>query len=145
LIPVHYPESSFKTKQEENGMAIFDELRKSWLKLTPEEWVRQNFVQYLLKGMLYPSSLIALEKKLQLGELTKRFDILVYDRNYDPWMMVECKSMNVKLDGKVLDQVLRYNISIPVPYLIITNGRACYGFDRSSGSLEELKELPSLK
>jgi hypothetical protein len=145
LIPVHYPEPSFKTKEEHNGLAIFDELRKTWLKLTPEEWVRQNFVQYLLKSMQYPSSLVALEKQLQLGELTKRFDILVYDRDYNPWMMVECKSMNVKLDSKVLDQVLRYNISIPVRFLVITNGHGCYAFDRSAGTLTELNELPQYK
>ncbi|HSB91730.1 MAG TPA: type I restriction enzyme HsdR N-terminal domain-containing protein [Flavitalea sp.] len=142
MIAVQYPQPSFKTKQEQNGLAIFDELRKTWLKLTPEEWVRQNFVQYLLKEMQYPSSLIALEKQLLLGELTKRFDILVYDRDYKPWMMVECKSMNVKLDSKVLEQVLRYNISIPVRFLVITNGHACYGFDRSAGRLEELEKLP---
>jgi hypothetical protein len=145
LIAVHYSPPEFKTKKESNGLAIFDELRKTWLKLTPEEWVRQNFVQYLINQQHYPSSFIAVERQLQLGELTKRFDILVYDRNYQPWMMVECKSMDVKLDARVLDQVLRYNISIPVPYLVITNGHACYGFDRSSGRLEELDELPAFK
>ena len=143
MIAVHYPEPVFKTRQETNGLAIFDELRKTWLKLTPEEWVRQNFVQYLLQDMRYPSGLIALEKQIQLGELNKRFDILVYDREYNPWMMVECKSMNVRLDSKVLDQVLRYNMSLPVRFLIITNGHACYGFDRSAGRLEELEQLPS--
>ena len=143
MIAVQYPKPIFKTKQEPTGLAIFDELRKAWLKLTPEEWVRQNFVQYLLQEMQYPSSLIALEKQIVLGELTKRFDILVYDRNYNPWMMVECKSMNVRLDSKVLEQVLRYNISVPVRFLVITNGHFCYGFDRSSGRLEELKELPA--
>ena len=145
MIAVQYPEPSFKTRQEQNGLAIFDELRKAWLKLTPEEWVRQNFVQYLLKEMQYPSSLIALERQLVLGELTKRFDILVYDRDYHPWMMVECKSMNIKLDSKVLDQVLRYNISIPVRFLVITNGHTCYAFDRSAGKLEELKVLPAFE
>ena len=104
--------------------------------------MRQNFVQYLLMEMQYPSSLIALERQIALGELTKRFDILVYDRNYNPWMMVECKSMNIPLNSKVLDQVLRYNISIPVRFLVITNGHACYGFDRSPGKLEELTRLP---
>lgn len=143
LIPVQYAPPDFKTRRDPSGLVIFDELRKSWLKLTPEEWVRQNFVQYLVGQLHYPASFIALERQLQLGELTKRFDILVYDRNYAPWMMVECKSMNVKLDGKVLDQVLRYNMSIPVPYLVITNGHMCYGFDRSSGKLQEMQQLPS--
>lgn len=142
MVRIDYPSPSFKTKDSPAGRLIFDELRKTWLKLTPEEWVRQNFVQYLLQKKNYPSTLIALEKQLQLGELSKRFDILVYDRSFKPWMMVECKSMDVKLDAKVLEQLLRYNISIPVPFLVITNGKACYAFDRSAGRLEELSLLP---
>ncbi|HMF70919.1 MAG TPA: type I restriction enzyme HsdR N-terminal domain-containing protein, partial [Flavitalea sp.] len=79
---------------------------------------------------------------LFLGELTKRFDILVYDRNHLPWMMVECKSMGVQLDESVLLQILRYHIAIPVPYIVITNGSYCAAFQKVNGQLAELKELP---
>jgi hypothetical protein len=92
--------------------------------------------------MNYPGSLIAVEKELFLGELTKRFDILVYDRNHLPWMMIECKSMGVHLDENVLLQILRYHIAIPVPYIVITNGSYCAAFQKINGQLAELKELP---
>jgi len=137
-----YPPYSYKIKEEEGKELIFDASRKTWIRLTPEEWVRQNFLQYLQQVMNYPGSLIAVEKELFLGELTKRFDILVYDRNHLPWMMVECKSMGVQLDENVLLQILRYHIAIPVPYIVITNGSYCAAFQKVNGQLAELKELP---
>lgn len=121
---------------------IFDEYRKAWVRLTDEEWVRQNFLQYLIIDQKYPSSLIAVEKEMLLGELRKRFDILVYDRSHNPWMMIECKAMSVPLDGRVLDQLLRYHMSIAVPYLVITNGSYCSAFEKKDGKLSELNELP---
>ncbi|MEI9943045.1 MAG: type I restriction enzyme HsdR N-terminal domain-containing protein [Chitinophagaceae bacterium] len=95
-----------------------------------EEWVRQNFIQYLIQVKKYPSSLIALEKMIELGELKKRFDILVYDTDHKPWMIVECKASSVELNETVLHQLLRYNISMPAEYLIITNGEYSYGWQR---------------
>ena len=112
--------------------------------LTQEEWVRQNFVQYLVQVKQYPASLVAVEKELVLGELKKRFDILVYDGDHQPWMMIECKSATVKLDEAVLQQVLRYNITIPVPYMVITNGSLTYAWVRNGNKLELISELPSL-
>jgi hypothetical protein len=142
MIKIEYPPPSFRTRKENNKDFLFDPLRKKWLLLTPEEWVRQNFVQYLIRVMKYPAALIAMEKEIMLGELKKRFDILVYDTDHKPWMMVECKEMNVKMDEPVLQQVLRYNISIPVSYIIITNGNATYGWERD-GELKSLDVLPS--
>ncbi len=141
MIQIQYPEPDFRIREENNGSLIFDELRKTWLVLTPEEWVRQNFIRYLTNVMNYPSSLIAVEKQLKLGELTKRFDILVYDANHQPWMMIECKAMDVRLDQKVLDQILRYNMSVPVKYMILTNGLHCLGILRNS-NLSWLDALP---
>jgi hypothetical protein len=143
MISIHYPPQNFKIRSEENNQSIFDPLRKKWLSLTPEEWVRQNFVQYLVQVMKYPATLIALEKRIRLGELTKRFDILVYDREHAPWMIVECKGDEIKLNEEVLQQALRYNISVPVQYIIITNGDSTFGWQRT-GRLEELSELPVL-
>jgi hypothetical protein len=142
MISINYPEPVFRIRQEEDADFIFDELRKKWLTLTPEEWVRQNFVQYLIKVKGYASSLIALEKRIKLGEMVKRFDILVYDNEHHPWMMIECKGNSIPLDENVLEQVLRYNISIPVPYLVITNGNQCFAFKKNEGKLENLAELP---
>jgi hypothetical protein len=143
MIRIEYPPHSFKIKDDGGHELIFDELRKSWLRLTPEEWVRQNFVQYLLRVKKYPGAYIAIEKEIQLGELRKRFDILIYDKNHSPWMMIECKEMNVDLSEKVFQQLLRYNIAVPVTYLVLTNGSYCVGYAKTAGKLHPLKDLPS--
>lgn len=142
MVIVNYPEPAFRMKKEEGREFIFDQLRKKWILLTPEEWVRQNFVQYLLQVKKIPAALIAIEKEIQLGELRKRFDILVYSKDHQPWLMVECKSMEVKLDNTVLEQLLRYNVSVPVSYLVVTNGTDCFAWQRKEGTLLQLEEIP---
>lgn len=142
MLPIHFPEPAFRIKKEEGKEFIFDPLRKRWLLLTPEEWVRLNFVQYLVQVKQYPADLVALEKTIRLGDLKKRFDILVYDRQHRPWMMVECKAPFIKLDEAVLHQLLRYHLSIPVSFLVITNGEMTYGWEKSAGSLQLINELP---
>jgi hypothetical protein len=142
MVSITFPEPDFRIKKEGGKEYIFDTLRKKWIMLTPEEWVRQNFLQYLLQVKSYPASLIAIEKEIQLGELRKRFDILIYDSNHQPWMMIECKATDVKLDEEVLQQVLRYNISVPVQYIVITNGSTSYIWVKKAGKLELLAELP---
>lgn len=143
MIRIDFPNHQFRIKNEEGKEFIFDELRKVWLRLTGEEWVRQNFLQYLVQVKKYPASLVAVEKEIMLGELKKRFDILVYDRTHKPWLMVECKGMDIPLNDEVLQQVLRYNIAVPVPYMVITNGAHCAGFHRSNGQLQAVSELPA--
>ena len=145
MIKIDYPAYPFRLKTEKNHEWIFDDLRKSWLRLTPEEWVRQNFVQYLVQVKKYPSSLIAIEKEIQLGELKKRFDILVYSHQHKPWMMVECKEMTVQINETVLEQILRYNIAVPVQYMVLTNGSYCIGYEKLNNSLSFLNELPPFK
>ena len=145
MVIIKYPEPGFRIKKEEGKAFIFDTLRKKWLLLTPEEWVRQNFVQYLLQIKNYPAALIAIEKEIKLGELKKRFDILVYDSKHQPWMMIECKAPEIKLDEAVLEQVLRYNISVPVKFIVITNGELTFAWHRSDDKLELINELPSIK
>lgn len=142
MILVKFPEPGFKIKSENRKDIIFDTFRKSWLHLTEEEWVRQNFLNYLVEGLKYPAEMIAIEKEIWLGELKKRFDILVYDGNHQPWMLVECKSIFVPLTEQVMQQVLRYNISVPVFFLIITNGHYTYGWERIDGVLKELDKMP---
>jgi len=142
MIQIDYPGQDFRTRKQEEADFIFDELRKRWVKLTPEEWVRQNFLRYLIQVKNYPASLIAIEKEIVLGELKKRFDILVYDQVHKPWMMVECKAMSVALSEDVLAQVLRYSISVPAPYLVITNGSYTTGWQKVERELKLLNELP---
>ena len=142
MLIIQYPEPDFQIKQDAGKDIIFDPLRKKWLLLTPEEWVRQNFVQYLIRVKKYPASLIAMEKMIQLGELKKRFDILVYDNHHRPWMMIECKAPSVKLDETVLHQLLRYHISVPTGFLIITNGDFSYGWEKERSKLATYPGLP---
>jgi hypothetical protein len=143
MIPVNYPAPEFKLKEEGGKQFVFDTIRKTWLVLTPEEWVRQNFINYLVREMLYPAAFIALEKTLLLNDLKKRFDILVYSRQHQPWMMVECKSPDVPLTDAVLQQLLRYHISIPVPLLVISNGTQTMGWKKENNRLQLLQALPA--
>jgi hypothetical protein len=142
MIRIGYPAFPFRIKEEEGREFIFDELRKQWLRLTPEEWVRQNFLQYLVQVKKYPASMVAIEKEIRLGELKKRFDILVYDVQHRPWLIVECKAMDVPLTEMVLQQALRYNMAVPVQYLVITNGHYCAGFLKEGTQLQPVDELP---
>jgi len=145
MIKVNYPEPVFRFKEENGKEMIFDFIRKQWLLLNEEEWVRQNFIQFLVQEIKYPLELIAVEKEIQLGELKKRFDILVYDSDHKPWMLIECKAAEINLDEKVLHQVLRYNISIPANFLVITNGQFTYAWEKINGELQEIKQMPVWK
>lgn len=142
MLMINYPEPSFRIKKENDRDFIFDAMRKKWLLLTPEEWVRQNFVQYLIQSANYPASLIALEKEISLGELKKRFDILVYDKDHRPWMIIECKAPVVSLGEETLRQALRYNISVPAEFILVTNGDYTHGWQKKNGELQPITELP---
>ena len=141
MLQVEYPSYPFKIKLIDNKECIFDEARKRWLQLTSEEWVRQNFIQYLVQVMNYPLQLIAVEKQIKLGELNKRFDIVVY-RLDKRWMLVECKEMNVRLNAAVLEQVIAYNMALPVNIFVVTNGKASYAFECVEGGVQELARFP---
>jgi len=141
MLQINYPDYNFRIKKERNKELIFDEVRLQWITLTPEEWIRQNFLQYLIQVKKYPKSLLSVEKIIILGELKKRCDIIVY-KNDLPWMIVECKEMNIELKLPVLEQILRYNISVPVKYLVVTNGNKTIAFERSVNGIFEINELP---
>jgi hypothetical protein len=142
MIPVKFPEPAFRLKKENSIEFIFDAIRKQWLVLNDEEWVRQNFIQYLVQTLGYPAAFIALEKEIRLGELIKRFDILVYDPLHVPWMMIECKATAINLSDAALQQVLRYNISVPVPFLVITNGHYTFGWQKTGIDLKLIEQMP---
>jgi hypothetical protein len=119
---LNLPTYSFKIKSKENKLYIFDILRKKYVFLTPEEWVRQNFIQFLIIDKKYPKSLIAIEKQLKINNLIKRTDILVFDKNGKPNIIVECKSPKIKITQDTFDQIARYNLKLTAKYLIVTNG-----------------------
>ncbi len=143
LIKIEYPPFSPSIKTVDNTEFIFDIFRKKWLVLTPEEWVRQNFINYLVQVLHYPASLIAIEKEIKVGVMKKRFDIVVYNKLTLPFMVVECKEMEVNLTSSVLHQVLRYNTHMQAEFIVITNGSFCYGYQRSGDGFVEVGELPT--
>jgi hypothetical protein len=145
MITVQYPKPEFNIKKEGDKRYIFDGIRKAWLLLTEEEWVRQNFAAYLTKTLNYPPALIALEKEFFLNDLKKRFDILVYGKDHNPWMLVECKAPQVSLSEDVLQQVLRYNVSVPVKYIVITNGTTTVAWEKRGERLNLLSMLPVIE
>lgn len=142
MMNINYPEPDFRFKEEAGKKFIYDIVRKQWFQITEEEWVRQNFIRVLIHQKKYPVSLFAVEKEMKLGELSKRFDILVYDRNHKPWMMIECKAPEIKLTEKVIEQILNYHISIPCEYLIITNGKDTFGWHKQNAEMKLIEELP---
>ena len=101
---------------------IFDPQRKKYVKLTDEEWVRQNFIQYLIQQGKYPPGLIGVEVMFHFNKMKRRIDILIHDRTGKPVLLVECKSPDVPINDKVFDQIVCYNMEFKVPYIIVTNG-----------------------
>lgn len=141
MINIDYSAFKFKLKQENNKEYIFDEIRQQWIVLTPEEWVRQNFISYLTQTLLYPKSLIAIEKQIRFNNLTKRFDIVVY-KNTQPWIIIECKQPEVNLNDLVLQQVLAYKSFIDAAYIVITNGNNTFCWSVVNENILQLNDLP---
>ena len=143
MIKTQFPPPAFQIREQEGKEQIFDGLRRRWVRLTPKEWVRQNMVQLLTEVANYPAALIGIEKEILVTAQKKRFDLLVYNRNHQPWMLIECKSMDVDLTAQTLEQVLRYHSAVPVEYLVITNGSYTYGWKKlADHTLHELDQLP---
>jgi len=120
--PLNLTTYKFKIKSKENKYFIFDIVRKRYVSLTPEEWVRQHIIHYLIEEKKYPISLISIEKKLTINNLTKRTDILVFNTNGLPHIIVECKAPSVNITQNAFDQIARYNLKLNANYLIVTNG-----------------------
>lgn len=144
LVPLNLPSFPFKIMEKGGKYFIFDFLRKKELLLSPEEWVRQHFVQYLIHQKGYSKNLISLEKGLQLNDLKKRTDILVYNRNSIPVILVECKAPTIKITQEVFDQAARYNMVYKVKYLVVTNGLEHFycEMDYECESYRFIEELP---
>ncbi|HEX7367558.1 MAG TPA: type I restriction enzyme HsdR N-terminal domain-containing protein [Pelobium sp.] len=143
-VELNLPAYPFKLHQKDDVVFIFDELRKKDLVLTPEEWVRQHFVKYLMQQKKYPKTLIKLEGGLKLNKLQKRTDILVFNKSGSPQILVECKATSVKITQAVFDQVARYNMVHKVKYLVVSNGlqHYCCVIDYQQNLYHFVPELP---
>lgn len=144
---LNLPVYQFKTKQEGERTFIFDGIRKKYLVLTPEEWVRQNFIQYLINEKQFPKSLIAIEAGLKYNQLQKRLDVLVYDKQGAPHLIIECKAPEVKITQDVFDQVARYNFICKAKYLVVTNGlqHFCCEMNYTDNSFQYIEQIPAFE
>ena len=144
---LNFPNYSFRFKNSENKIAAFDEIRKKFVILTPEEWVRFHTVQFLMNEKHFPKSLINVEKQLNLRKLIKRYDVVVYNPNGAIHLIVECKAPSIKITQSTFDQIARYNMSLNAEYLMVTNGLDHF-YCRLDYELEKyqfLKELPQFE
>ena len=134
----------FNTIIEDNRTKVFDPIRKIYCTLTPEEEVRQKMLYYLVEQKKYPSGLIAVEYSIKVNGLPKRCDIVVFNKDAKPKMIVECKAEYVPITQKVLDQAIRYYSGLNVNYLVLTNGKTmfCYHIDVENKKIEALNKLP---
>jgi hypothetical protein len=119
---LNFSSFSFRFKNSENKVLIFDEIRKKFIILTPEEWVRQHVVHYLLYELKYPKSHINVEKIIKINDLTKRYDIVVFQPDGSILILVECKSTQVAITQATFDQIARYNLALKATFLMVTNG-----------------------
>ncbi|MDB9723299.1 type I restriction enzyme HsdR N-terminal domain-containing protein [Polaribacter sp.] len=144
---LNLPDYKFKLKSNENKTLIFDNLRKKYMVLTPEEWVRQHFVQFLIEEKNYPPSLIAIEKQVLVNNLKKRSDILVFNKEGNPDIIVECKAPKIKITQATFDQIARYNSTLNANFLVVTNGLNHFycKMDFENETYVFLKEIPNYK
>jgi len=148
LQPLNLPPHPFKISDNNGQLTLFDEIRKKHIIITPEEWVRQHFVQYLINQKKYPKSLIKLEGGVKLNGMPRRTDIVVFNSAGEKILLVECKAPSIEVNQKVFDQVARYNITHRIPLLAVTNGLQHYycrvDFDNKKYHfLEQLPEYDS--
>lgn len=144
MYKLNLPYFDLKVKCTEGINYIFDDIRKKWLKLTPEEWVRQNFIKYLINDREYPSTLIAIEMALNVNKMSRRGDIIIFSKSGVPLVIVECKAPNIKINQKAFEQIAQYNIPYQVNYLIVTNGitHYCCKIDYINKTYKFIKDIP---
>ncbi len=141
---MNFPVYSFRFKNSENKVSIFDEIRKKFILLTPEEWVRQHVIQFLLQDKRYPKSYINVEKLIKINDLSKRYDGVVFQPNGEIFLLIECKAPEVPISQQTFDQIARYNLVLKAKYLMVTNGLNHYfcQMDFENEKYIFLKELP---
>lgn len=142
---LNLPIFPLKIKSENNKNFVYDEIRKKYVKLSPEEWVRQNFIKFLCEYKNYPASLIGVEVSIDINNTSKRADIVLFNRNGKPLIIIECKAPEVNIDATVFDQIGIYNMYFNTSLFIVTNGLTHFCFKKSSieNKFEFLKDIPS--
>lgn len=133
---------SFRIREMQKGDEIFDPFRKKWVVLTPEEWVRQSLLGYLVQKKNYPASLIAVERGIKVGELSRRFDAVVFGREGQPWMLIECKAPGESLDDGPVGQLLSYQSQLGARYILLSNGRVTQCWEILEGFVHEETDFP---
>ena len=119
---LNFPSYNFRFKNSENKVSIFDTIRKKFILLTPEEWVRQNTIQFLLQEKNYPKSYLNIEKLIKINDISKRYDIVVFQPDGTIFLLIECKAPEVKITQETFNQIARYNLTLKAQYLMVTNG-----------------------
>lgn len=147
MTPLNLPKYNFKLKEEDNKVFIFDSIRKKYLQLTPEEWVRQNFIQFLIIEKSYPKSMFSIEKGIKVSNTNKRVDIAIFNKDRGIEILVECKAPDVKITQNTFDQIARYNTTLNSKFLIVTNGLEHYFaiIDHSNKKYKFLRDIPAYK
>ena len=142
---LNLPNVVLKTKLVEGTTQVFDAVRKKYLVLTPEEWVRQHFIHYLNQEKNYPLGLMGVEKMVKYNGMQTRADIVLYAADGKPNMIVECKAPNVKITQDAFNQIAKYNFKLKVKYLVLTNGiqHFCCQMDYETNGIKFLEEIPS--
>ncbi|KAB1154867.1 type I restriction enzyme HsdR N-terminal domain-containing protein [Flavobacterium luteum] len=142
--PLNFSSYNFRFKNSENKVAIFDEIRKKFIILTPEEWVRQHVVQFLLQEKKYPKSHINVEKLLKINDVKKRYDVVVFNADGSIRILIECKAPEIKIAQNTFDQIARYNLTLRAEFLMVTNGHNHYfcQMDFDNEKYHFMKELP---
>ena len=144
---LNFPKFEYRFKSTENKVSIFDVIRKKFIILQPEEWVRQHCVHFLISDKKFPKSLINVEKELTINGLKKRYDIVIFNSDGSIHLIVECKSHNIKIDQTTFDQIARYNLVLNATYLMVTNGLNHYycEMDMENERYSFLETIPEYK
>lgn len=144
---LNFPACDFRFRKTDDKTAVFDEIRKKFVILTPEEWVRQHVVQFLMQEKKYPKSLINVEKLLKINGIVKRYDVVVFNNDGSIFILVECKAPEIKISQHTFDQIARYNMTMQSQYLMVTNGLSHYfcSMDYEKEQYHFLPELPNYK
>jgi Type I restriction enzyme R protein N terminus (HSDR_N) len=143
---LNFPSYSFRFKNSENKVSIFDPIRKKFIILTPEEWVRQHVVEFLIQEKKYPKSYVNVEKLLKINDLNKRYDVVVFNPDGTIFLLVECKAPEIKISQTTFDQIARYNMVLKSNYLMVTNGLNHYfcEMDFVQNKYKFLQQLPEM-
>lgn len=142
---LNFPDFSFRVREQGQSKQIFDSVRRRFVSLTPEEWVRQNLIQFMVQVYRYPLSLMAVEKIVKVNGLSQRADVVIYDRSGAPWLIAECKAPSIKISQETFLQAARYNFSLQVAHVLLTNGNEHYCLKRSADQFEFMESLPEFE